>query len=83
MPQDPNKVKLVDASPDTREKLKIYLSTLRIRKCTLEEKDIKTLEDAVLFSIQEAEKVPVLEKRIKELEDEIKADNISKMNGGN
>lgn len=80
--QDPNKVKLVDASPDTREKLKIYLSNLRIRKCTLDEKDIKTLEDAILFSIQEAEKVPVLERRIKELEDEIKADN-SKMNGGN
>ena len=68
--QDPNKVKLVDASPKTREKLKIYLSTLRIRKCTLGEKDIKTLEDAILFSIQEAEKVPVLEKRIRELENE-------------
>lgn len=83
--QDPNKVKLVDASPDTREKLKIYLGTLRIRKCTIGNKDIKTLEDAVLFSMQEAEKVPALEKeitvlkrRIKELEGENE-----KLKGGN
>lgn len=44
-----------------------------------------TQEDAVWWLIEEAEKVPVLEKRIKELEEEIKADNeyISEMNGGN
>ena len=44
-----------------------------------------TQEDAVWWLIEEAEKVPLLEKRIRELEEVIKADNeyISKMNGGN
>ena len=42
-----------------------------------------TQEDAVWWFIEEAEKVPLLEKRIRELEEEIKADNeyISKING--
>ncbi|MEN6570148.1 MAG: hypothetical protein ABFC18_09130 [Rikenellaceae bacterium] len=73
--QDPNKVKLVDASPETREKLKIYLSTLKLNKCTLDGKDVKTLEDAVLYAIEQAQKVPELEtqildqkKKIEELE---------------
>lgn len=82
--QDPNKVKIVDASPETREKLKIYMGKLKLKKCTLNEKKIKTLEDTLLYVLQEAEKVPALtqenavlkdeneqlKKRIAELEDE-------------
>ena len=77
--QDPNKVKLVDASPETREKLKIFQSGAILRGCTFEGKKIKTLEDAVLFAIEQAVRVPGLEKenmelrkRIEELEDYIK-----------
>jgi len=66
--QDPNKVKLVDASPDTREKLKIFLSTLKLNQCTLDGKGVKTLEDAVLYAVEQAEKVPELETEISKLE---------------
>lgn len=66
--QAPNKVKFADVSPDTREKAKIFLSTLKLKKCTLNGKKVKTLEDAILVAIQEAENVPWMEKRIKELE---------------
>lgn len=65
--QDPHKVKLVDASPETREKLKIFQSGAILRGCTLEGKRIKTLEDAVLFAIEQAERVPELEKENSEL----------------
>jgi len=68
--QDPHKVKLVDASPKTREKLKIFLSTCILNECTIDGKKIKTLEDAVLFAIRGAEKVPELEARIEELVNE-------------
>lgn len=67
--QSPNTVKLADVSPDTREEIKIYLSTLKLRKCTLDGKKVKTIEDAILFAKKEAEKVSILEKRIKELEE--------------
>lgn len=69
--QDPNKVKLVDASPDTREKLKIFLSTLKLNQCTLDGKDVKTLEDAVLYAIEQAQKVPYIEKELTELENSV------------
>jgi len=65
--QDPHKVKLVDASPETREKLKIFQSGAILRGCTFEGKKIKTLEDAVLFAIEQAERVPELEKENMEL----------------
>ena len=70
--QDPNKVKLVDASPDTREKLKIFLSTLKLNQCTLDGKGVKTLEDAVLYAVEQAEKVPELEKKNSELQTKVK-----------
>lgn len=62
-----DKVKFADVSPETREKVKIFLSTLKLKKCTLEGKKIKTLEDAINFAIQEADKVPTLEKENLEL----------------
>ena len=65
----PDKMSTMKAS----NKLKQYLVNLKKG----------TQEDTVWWLIEEAEKVPVLEKRIKELEDEINADNISKINGGN
>jgi len=67
----PDKMSTMKAS----NKLKQYLVALKKG----------TQEDAVWWLIGEAEKVPLLEKRIRELEEEIKADNeyISKMNGGN
>lgn len=68
--QDTNKVKIVDADPATREKVKIYLSTLKLNHCTLNGKRIRTMEDAILFSMEQAERVPELEKRINELENE-------------
>lgn len=80
-PKKGEKVLIASGKPETKYKLKIFLSTQKIAHP--EEHNLRTLEDAVLFSIQEAEKVPVLEKRIKELEEVINADNISKINGGN
>lgn len=62
-----DKVKFADVSPETREKTKIYLSTLKLKKCTIEGRKVKTLEDAINFAIQEAEKVPTLEKENLEL----------------
>ena len=70
--QDPHKVKLVDASPETREKLKIFQSGAILRGCTFEGKKIKTLEDAVLFAIEQAERVPELEKKNSELQTKVK-----------
>lgn len=66
--QDPNKVKIVDADPATREKVKIYLSTLKLSHCMLNGKRIRTMEDAILYAIEQAERVPGLEKRIEALE---------------
>ncbi len=67
MVQDPNKVKLADVSPETKEILKIFLSEQKLHKRTLNEEPLKTLEDAVLFAVQEAGKVPKLEDEIKQL----------------
>lgn len=65
--QAPNKVKFADVSPDTREKAKIFLSTLKIKKCTVEGRKVKTLEDAIMFSIKQAERVPALEEENSQL----------------
>ena len=69
--QDPEKVKFADVSPDTREKVKIFLSTLKLKKCTLEGKKVKTLEDAINFAIIQAERVPSLEKENITLREEL------------
>lgn len=69
--QAPNKVKFADVSPDTREKAKIFLSTLKIKKCTVEGRKVKTLEDAIMFSIKQAERVPALEEENKKLKERI------------
>ena len=65
--QSPDKVKFADVSPETREKTKIYLSTLKLKKCTIEGRKVKTLEDAILFAIYEAGRASELEKENVEL----------------
>lgn len=69
MPQNPDKVKLADVLPETRSRVHLYKDRLKIEKRTLKGELIKTLEDAVLFAIQEAAKVPALEKENSELRD--------------
>lgn len=69
------KVPIASGNPSTKEKLRIFKCTHNIN-CS--ETKLQTLEDAVLFAIQGASKVPELEKKIQELEAENK-----KLKGGN
>lgn len=62
------KVNIAQGYPETLSNLKIFQET---QKRQHPEKNLKTLADAIDFAIREASKVPTLEKRIKELEDEI------------
>lgn len=65
--QDPDKVKLADVFPTTKEVLKIFLSEKKIEQCTIDGHSLRTLEDAILFAVQEARRVPKLEKENEEL----------------
>jgi hypothetical protein len=58
-----NKVKIADGSPETRARLSNFKSKMQIER-PLEK---ITMGDAIDFAIEQAEKVPELEKRIKEL----------------
>ena len=61
------KTGIVDGYPETRARLNFFKSSQN-----LVNKKLKTLEDAVNFAIDEAERVPELEKKIMELETENK-----------
>lgn len=56
------------------------MSGLKLKKCTIEGKAIKTQSDAILFAIQEAEKVPALEKEIKTLHETIVGNRLDENN---
>lgn len=65
MPTKEGYVKLADVSPETRDIVHIFKIEQRLAH---PEEKIKTLEDGILFAIKQAERVPELEARIKELE---------------
>ena len=58
---------LAQGTPEQLSKVKRYLLDA---KEAYPEKKLKTHADAVIFAIEQAEKVPALEARIKELEKE-------------
>jgi len=58
------KVNIAQGYPETLSKLKIFLEE---QKRKHSENRLKTLEDAINFAIDEAEKVPALNKEINEL----------------
>ena len=58
-------VRIADGSPETRARLKNFLSKMQLEK-PLEK---ITMGDAIDYAIEQAEKVPELEKRIRELEE--------------
>lgn len=62
------KVKLADGSPETRAKIHLFTQAQKLYN---PDRKIKTLEDGILFAIEEAVKVPGLEAQIKELKEEI------------
>lgn len=68
MPIKEGYVKLADVSPETRDKVHIFTREQRI---AYPDKKIKTLEEGILFAMEQAEKVPGLEARIKELEEKL------------
>lgn len=61
------KVNIAQGYPETLSNLKIFMEN---QKIVHSDKKLKTLADAIDFAIQEAEKVPKLEKKISELEAE-------------
>lgn len=60
------KVKLADGSPESRARIHLFMQAQKLHH---PERNIKTLEDAILFAIDEAVKVPALEARVKDLEE--------------
>ncbi len=71
------KVTIANGQIETRHKLNIFLNDLKLNRSEL---NIKTQEDAILFAIEETGKVPALEARIKELEDEVNTLNAGRGN---
>jgi hypothetical protein len=65
-------VVLANGSVERRDKLNHFLSGLKLKKCTICGKAIKTQADAIEFAIQEASKVPHLEAENSELREKIK-----------
>ena len=59
-------VNLAQGTPEQLSILKAYIAKIQVS-----EKKIRTHADAVVFAIEQASKVPALEKRIEELEKEL------------
>lgn len=59
------RVRIADGSQDTQDRLHSFL---RANKKAYPEKKLRSLESAIIFALDQAERVPELEKRIKELE---------------
>jgi len=64
-------VVLANGSVEVRAKVNHFLSGLKLKKCTLRGTVIKTQADAIDYAIEQAEKVPALEKRVQELKERI------------
>lgn len=60
-------VKIADGKLETRNKLNLFLST---QKMYYSERKIKTMDDAISFAIDEAQRVPELIKELEELRSE-------------
>lgn len=58
------RVRIADGSQDTQDRLQIFL---RSNKREHPELKLRSLESAIIFAMDEAEKVPSLEKEIGEL----------------
>lgn len=63
-------VRIADGSPETRARLTNFLSQMKLKDPL---KKI-TMGSAIDFAIEQAERVPELEKKIKELEEELKGE---------